>query len=275
MARLNRRTFLQTNAALVASAMAGKAAGAGRGGLWEGAVRRAQINGETRPDHYWAKPSSGYRAICVAREVRGPHGRAAGAPKGGRPGFLGMRHRRPRSAAHRGVLGPGAGVRWFRSSLHAHRRRTSKRRLCGSVQHGAGPVPRLHGQLSRRGRTVPSVGQFGGSPCRCRARRRLGQRLPHQSCGRLPGRGGADRRRALHGSRLRPYDAAHLLAGGGPVQSARARRRKGGVGRRDLRRHRHPAACRADHSDLGMEGLGAITACPRVCSTGRCWRPAA
>jgi hypothetical protein len=28
MARLNRRTFLQTNAALVASAMAGKAAGA-------------------------------------------------------------------------------------------------------------------------------------------------------------------------------------------------------------------------------------------------------
>ena len=38
----------------------------------------------------------------------------------------------------------------------------------------------------------------------------------------------------------------------------------GGVGRRDLRRHRHPAACRADHSDLAMEGPGAITAGPRV-----------
>ena len=115
---------------------------------------------------------------------------------------LAMRHQRPRSAPNRGVSGTGKTVRRFGRSMHFDRRRESQRRLRSSVQHGARPIHRLHGQLSWRGGTLSPVGQRWISPGRVRARGTIRQRILDRPGGCLPSRVGTNFQRSIHGRRV-------------------------------------------------------------------------
>src|SRR5260221_13327387 len=95
MAWLDRRTFLQTNAALVASAMAGKAARAEEAGPGEGQCDKRKLTEKPNPIITGPSQAQGIARFASRARDEDLTAERRGGRKGERPGFLACGARAP------------------------------------------------------------------------------------------------------------------------------------------------------------------------------------